>query len=138
MKKHIFALAFALLVSPLFAQDISGVGMLKLTWNDNSDNERGFGIYRSDVDDSTKFVLIDTVGIDVEKYVDTNLVIGQTYFYVVDAFNNYGRSGKSNSASGVADDLKFYQPIDGDPSGALTIDLGDVIITANSVTVIQN
>ena len=65
---------------------------VKLTWNDNSDNEAGFRVYHNGQ-------LVATLAADVEQYTHTvpgNF--GQQQSYFVEAYNNSG-SAKSNTAT---------------------------------------
>ena len=72
---------------------------LRLDWNDNSDNEEGFVIERSQ--DGVDFLITDQVGINVQTYTDTNLLPSTEYWYRVRAFNSFGQSGSSNVDSAV-------------------------------------
>lgn len=79
---------------------------LKLTWVDNSTNETGFVIERSD-DDGATFGAIKTVGANGTNsatYTDDNdgnfLTSGKTYYYRVKAINAGGSSAYTNVASG--------------------------------------
>lgn len=74
-------------------------GQLTLSWNDNSDNEDGFKIERSL--DASSYVEIGTTGADVSTYVDSSVVDDQDYTYRVKAYNVYGDSGYSNTATGL-------------------------------------
>jgi CSLREA domain-containing protein len=65
---------------------------VKLTWNDNSDNESGFHIFHNGN-------LVATVGADMQQYTHTvpgNYAQQQSYY--VEAFNNSG-AAKSNTAT---------------------------------------
>jgi hypothetical protein len=64
-----------------------------LKWEDTSDNEEGFRIYRITTKDTTK---IAEVGPNVTTYVDQNAVSGACY--AVSAFNSGGESSPSNTA----------------------------------------
>jgi len=66
---------------------------MTLSWQDTSENEDGFRIYR--VTNAQK-VLIAEVGPNVTQYVDKNAP-GQAC-YIVTAFNAAGESNTSNSA----------------------------------------
>ena len=77
---------------------MANAGELTLSWNDNSNNEDGFRIERSS--DGSSFVEIATVGTNVATYQDKTIVEDQNYTYRVRAFNEFGDSGYSNSASG--------------------------------------
>lgn len=70
---------------------------IDLTWQDNSDNEDGFKIERSE--DSFNFTQIDTVGPDVTSYSDTTVAENITYYYQVRAYNAGDDSGYSEIAS---------------------------------------
>jgi fibronectin type 3 domain-containing protein len=63
---------------------------LKLTWKDNSNNEKGYKIERSS--DGTTFTEIKTVGADVTTFTDAGLLPKQTFYYQVRAFNDGGFS----------------------------------------------
>jgi hypothetical protein len=60
---------------------------VRLTWQDESDNEDGFRVYRDDVEASIGLVPADT-----ELFVDRSIVCGNTYRYGVVAFNASGAS----------------------------------------------
>ena len=65
----------------------------QLKWEDTSDNEEGFRIYRITAKDTTK---IDEVGPNVTLYVDKDAPAGACY--AVSAFNSAGESSPSNTA----------------------------------------
>ena len=92
LRKFSSFLAFGSLLSTAYA------GQLTLSWNDNSDNEEGFKIERSL--DGSSFEQIATVGVNVATYTDDTVENNQSYTYRVRAFNQFGDSGYSNSASG--------------------------------------
>lgn len=58
-----------------------------LTWQDESDNEIGFAIYRDGI-------LLDTVMADIENYHDADLSENTTYYYEIDALNNVCHSSR--------------------------------------------
>lgn len=61
---------------------------IDLAWQDNSDNETGFQIFRSlQGDGGINFNLITTVGEDVTAYSDINLLADTVYIYIVRAIN---------------------------------------------------
>jgi len=66
-------------------------GGVKLHWEDTSDNEKGFRIYRVAPKGKTK---IGEVGANVTEYIDKNPV--PKACYVVTAFNSAGESDPSN------------------------------------------
>jgi uncharacterized repeat protein (TIGR01451 family) len=65
-----------------------------LTWEDNSDNENGFYIYRKTGD---QYVQFEYVGPNVTNYLDTDLFCGELWCYKVSAYNSSGESSLSNS-----------------------------------------
>lgn len=70
-----------------------------LTWKDNSDNETGFEIERSESFESG-FTKIGTVAANITTYSDTTAVANTTYYYRVRATISGGRvSGYSNVIS---------------------------------------
>jgi PKD repeat protein len=70
---------------------------LNLAWSDQSDNENGFLIERST--NGTSFTQITAVSWGVTTFSDTGLSPGTTYNYRVQAFNDVGNSGYSNTAN---------------------------------------
>lgn len=64
-----------------------------LKWEDTSDNEEGFRIYRITRNDTTK---IAEVGPNVTNYTDKDASRGACY--AVSAFNSVGESALSNTA----------------------------------------
>ena len=78
---------------------------VKLTWNDNSDNETGFYVYRRNEHRSTSEFQdgkdgdgavssadrVGTVGAGVAQFVDTEVGVGD-YTYRVAAYNDAGET----------------------------------------------
>jgi len=67
---------------------------VQLTWEDNSDNENGFYIYRKTGD---QYVQFDYVGPNITNYLDTDLFCGELWCYKVSAYNSSGESALSSS-----------------------------------------
>ncbi len=67
----------------------AGSNAVKLTWMDNSSNEKGFKIYRNGT-------LIKTLPADSTTFTDTTAQRNTPYTYSVSAFNDYGESQKSS------------------------------------------
>lgn len=67
---------------------------ITITWQDNSDFELGFKIERGP--SAIFFTEIADVGADTELYVDTDVIVTDTWFYRVLAYNANGNSGYSN------------------------------------------
>ncbi|MBO9344059.1 MAG: alpha/beta hydrolase, partial [Roseiflexus sp.] len=70
-------------------------GGIMLAWNDNSDNETGFYLYRWD---GSVWVRIATLGANVTTYTDTDPNCGQSR-YRVSAYNIAGESAMSNEVA---------------------------------------
>lgn len=64
---------------------------LNVSWTDNSNDESGFEIYRSNTSNGT-YSIVSTVGANVTSYVDSALTAATTYYYRVKSINNYGSS----------------------------------------------
>jgi len=73
------------------------VTSLLLSWSDNANNETGYSVERSS--DGRTFTQIAQAGANAGSWTDTGLSGSATYYYRVRAFNNYGNSAYSNSAS---------------------------------------
>src|ERR1019366_8891796 len=69
---------------------------INLYWQDNSNNEAGFQIFRSS-DGGVTFAQLATVGPNVTSYQDTGLAAGAEYYYYVKAWNASGTSAASNT-----------------------------------------
>ncbi len=77
----------------------TGRSFLYLQWNDNSNNEDGFKIERSL--DNVSFTQIATVGANTTTCLNSGLSSKTKYYYRVRAYNSYGNSAYSNTASGT-------------------------------------
>ena len=67
---------------------------ISLVWQDNSNNETGFRIYRWGYNGTNwEFMYLDSVGANATNYTNTNLQCNTTYFYEISA---YGSGGESN------------------------------------------
>ena len=113
MKKIILALVF--FVSVANAAD------LRVEWQDNSDNEDGFEIWRR-VNEG-EWLLIGGTNPDVATFVDGVIPIGAVLSYRVRAWNQFGESGYTNIVS-----IGTYPPAA--PSNA-----GGVVVPSSSVSV---
>jgi large repetitive protein len=85
----------------LLALNVGSSSVINLTWNDNSNNETAFEIYRS-TNNNSNFRLITTVGggIGVQKvYIDAGLFANVRYYYKVRAVGVGGASAYSNEAN---------------------------------------
>ncbi|MDD5222887.1 MAG: hypothetical protein PHE84_02780 [bacterium] len=81
----------------LTATQVAGPAV-NLTWTDNSTDEDGFKLEWSA--DGVSWYSLTSLGANVAQYTDSSgVVAGSTYYYRVYAYNTYGNSGYSNSAS---------------------------------------
>lgn len=69
-----------------------------LAWQDMSDDETGFTVYRKLGTDQT-FTSYATLAAGQTGYTDASVTAGETYIYEVKAFNAYGASASSNSVT---------------------------------------
>lgn len=67
---------------------------IQLTWQDMSNDEFGFHLYRKE--DSGTYQLYQILGANVTLYQDSAVIGGHQYRYYVTAFNAQGDSGQSN------------------------------------------
>jgi transcriptional regulator CtsR len=67
---------------------------IKITWTDNSSNEKGFIIERKT--DGGDYSQINTVSANATSYTDMGLSSGIKYYYKVQAYNTAGKSVYSN------------------------------------------
>jgi len=90
--------------APTPPSDLSATALsssqIKLLWSDRSSDEQGFRISRrTDIDTTWKDIA--TVGAGATTYTNAGLAAGTRYYYRVRAFNSYGDSVNSTSASAV-------------------------------------
>ncbi|GEM_PF-4086925 len=97
--------------SNLMAAALSNTS-IRLTWDDNSNNENGFNIYRLEGEFMT---LVGSVGANVSTFDDTGLEPATPYYYTVRAFNDTGESDDSNIAFAITDGGVLTVPVA--PSG---------------------
>lgn len=73
-------------------------GALKLNWQDNSNNETSFAVYRGS--NQGELRTYTTLPAGTTTYTDTGVVSGTTYYYELYALKDGTSSTKSNTASG--------------------------------------
>ncbi len=73
-----------------------------LTWTDASDNEDGFKVERA-MGGTTNFTQIATVSANTSAYLSVGLTPSTSYAYRVRAYNNFGNSGYSNTATAITE-----------------------------------
>ena len=86
-----------LLLATVFIGSILNAADLRLEWQDNSNNEDGFEIWRR-VNEG-EWLLIGGTNPDVATFVDGVIPIGAVLSYRVRAWNQFGESGYSNIVS---------------------------------------
>ena len=89
LKAWLLAMSLVLFAVPVWAQQQP---KLTLSWQDNSNNEDGFKIQRSNDQAGPWDTIFQSVGANVIEYVDLNLNQGTNYCYRVAAFNVKGDS----------------------------------------------
>ena len=94
---------------------------IDLVWTDNSANEEGFDIERSE--SGGGFQYLATVGVDQTTYGDGGLSPSTTYDYQVSAFNEAGSSTMSN----VSGDTTFDAP------GATLVTVGSITVSTVNI-----
>ena len=67
---------------------------INIAWKDNSNNETGFEVYRSNTLSGT-YNIVATAAANATAFTDTTLSPSTTYFYKLQAINKYGGSGLS-------------------------------------------
>ena len=73
---------------------------ISLTWSDNSNNEDGFKIERSQAF-AGPYSVVYTAVYNTQYYLDQNLTPAASYYYRVTAYNSAGQSGYSNIDSSL-------------------------------------
>jgi hypothetical protein len=76
------------------------VTYVQLNWQDLSDNELGFRLYRKE--NPAAYSLYQTFGPNVTAYQDFGIVALHLYYYYVTAYNAVGESAPSNEISVLA------------------------------------
>jgi len=81
----------------------SSSAQIDLHWQDNSNNEAGFRVERSDTG-YAPWTEITDLGANTTTFSDSSLAAGTTYYYRVSAYNPAGSSGASNIALATTDE----------------------------------
>jgi hypothetical protein len=87
----------------------SVIGRIDLIWSDNSLNETGFIIERSDVD-TNSFMVIDTLSENSSSYSDDTIQEGIPYTYQLRGINNFGFSESSNRVTIISESNIIFSP----------------------------
>ena len=86
-----------LLLSFIFLGFVLNAADLRLEWQDNSDNEDGFEVWRR-VNEG-EWLLIGATSVNISTFVDGVIPIGRVLSYRVRAWNQFGESGYTNIVS---------------------------------------
>jgi len=108
-------------IGPETPSNLEGFGVsstsIILTWQDNSNDELGFDVYRA----GATWLKIGNVGVDITTFTDHELQDSTQYRYYVEAIGAVGNSEKSNvvsvytSSIGVPPEMPHDQiPYNGD------------------------
>jgi hypothetical protein len=90
---------------PLGVSSVTHDGYITIYWNANNDNglTKGYGVYRytGTQGNQDQYVLLDKVDVgdntaETYSYDDHTAENGSTYYYAVDAYNDFGESDLSN------------------------------------------
>jgi len=92
------------LLSLAFLGTVLNAADLRLEWQDNSDNEEGFEIWRQQ--NGGEWLLIAATNADDATFTDNVIPIGTTLVYKVRAWNQFGESDWTNIVS-----IKTYPPV---------------------------
>lgn len=85
------------LLTSIFLGTVLSAADLRLEWQDNSDNEDGFEIWRRV--NQGEWLLIGATNTDVATFIDGVIPIGSVLSYRVRAWNQFGESGYTNIVS---------------------------------------
>jgi hypothetical protein len=77
------------LAAPSGLRVTPGVNQVDLAWEDNSDNEAGFRVFRK-LESDALFVELEDTAANVETYTDRNVSLSGRYVYEVRAFSTNG------------------------------------------------
>ena len=96
--------ATAVPATPTLVTTSTSGSIVTISWTDKSDNEIGFKVYRRISSENLEKEIAS--GISTSPYLDSGLTEGQTAYYSVTAYNDYGESLKSKVVIGTLDETK--------------------------------
>ncbi len=76
--------------------DNTQIGVVELSWEDNSGNEDGFNLFRKESGEA-EYTQIGSTGENSTEYTDNGVSCGKEYTYFVQGYNENSVSGGSNS-----------------------------------------
>jgi fibronectin type 3 domain-containing protein/predicted esterase len=85
----------------------TGSDKIKISWNDKSNNETAYQIYRS-LKPNISYQIVFTTTANAIQYVDSGLDANTKYYYKINAVNNYSTSAFTNYVSSTT--LKMPAP----------------------------
>ena len=96
-------------------------GKITLRWQDNSDNETGFTVYRQETGGvgsqlattAEDFSELATVPENTTRYEDTSITVGTSYRYAVSANGEEGTSGRTTTEEGTTAEPEPTPPAPG-------------------------
>jgi hypothetical protein len=117
-----------LLIIPLLfaAAQLVAAPALKLSWQDNSDNEEGFRIERKA--GAGEWQPLTTLPANATTYEDAAIAESTTYAYRVLAFNQWGDSAWSNEAT-TATGSKPAAPSGSTVVITIKVEVGTITVT---------
>lgn len=104
----------------LLAPVADSPSQVSLSWRDNSGNERGFDILRSE--DGSSFASVGTAAVDATSFIDTSVGPNTSYYYRVDAFTA-SYTSSSNVVSVETPDGIALTATGGKVKGRIVVDL---------------
>ena len=108
-------------------------GSIFLSWTDNNDVEDGYIVQRS-VGDNTAFSTLATLGTDAVGYTDSDVTVGTTYFYRVQAFNSLRSSAFSAEASSEVLNYCSSAPINAGDTRIDRVQFADLDVSSDGGT----
>lgn len=83
---------------------VTSLNSIELTWTDRSNDETGFKVFRRKGSMGDEYSLVSTQ--TDNKYIDSDFIEGETYFYYVVSYNDNGDSSKTKVVSLYIDTTK--------------------------------
>jgi parallel beta-helix repeat protein len=98
--------------TPLGLQAIGGADSILLTWFPNTESDLvGYNVYRDDYSTGTFTNKLNTVPVAENRYLDTSVTIGETYYYKISAVDVEDlESAKTAAVSGTTGDITVTMP----------------------------
>ncbi len=111
----------------------TGSGTNVLAWEDDSENEDGFVIYRST--DGLNWMVAGEVSGGVTQFEDAGLAAGQAYLYQVRATNSSGNSQLSNLSKAIAETPAQVTVVGGTLASSMVWgpDMGTILVLSDVI-----